>query len=276
MSEGTYLYRAEIDDEMRLDPALLYKIVYCSHGVASKIQVNSIEQKVTLRNRSKQKIGFKLQSLTEWMRIKPETLVLPARKKREITAIFQPEHLLPGINLGWIRLESERKPVKSFLAPIYVIGMTNGAVPILRNEELIFPQIEQGKVDGVPLMLDIIGEGELKGEVQPSTILRFIERDLHLHVQNETAFKPMTTAPLVRVLSERLSNAYRKQIHLCYKNPRASAPIRDSDDTPHTLSWRNPAPSDSLHYRRSRTVQKPPLPRREKITKTKFPTPEKN
>lgn len=210
VSEGTYLYRAEIDGEMRLDPARLYEIACCPHGVASKIQVNSIEQKVTLRNRSKQKIGFKIQSLTEWMRIKPETLVLPARNKREITAILQPERLLPGLNLGWIRLESERKPIKSFLAPIYVIGMTNGAVPILRDEELVFPQIEQGKVEGVPLKLDIVGEGGLKGEVQPSTVLRFVERDLH--IQNETAFEPMTATPLVQVLSERPSNAYRKQI----------------------------------------------------------------
>ena len=210
ISEGSYLYRAEIDGEMRLDPARLDEIVCCPHGVASKIQINSIEQKVTLQNRSKQKIGFKLQSLTEWMRIKPETLVLPARKKREITALIQPERLLPGLNLGWIRLESERKPIRSFLAPIYVIGMTNGAVPILQNSELVFPQIEQGKVEGVPLTLDIVGEGELKGEVQPSTVLRFLEGDLH--VQNETAFEPMTAAPLVQVLSERPSNAYRKQI----------------------------------------------------------------
>ena len=88
--------------------------------------------------------------------------------------------------------------------------MTNGAVPILQNSELVFPQIEQGKVEGVPLTLDIVGEGELKGEVQPSTVLRFLEGDLH--VQNETAFEPMTAAPLVQVLSERPSNAYRKQI----------------------------------------------------------------
>ena len=208
--EGTYLYRAEIDGEMRLDPVRLYEIFCCPHGVASKIQVNSIEQKVKLRNRSKQKIGFKLQSLTEWMRIKPETLVLPARKKREITVIIQPERLLPGLNLGWIRLESERKPIKSFLTSIYVIGIANGAVPILRDEGLVFPQIEQGKVEGVPLTLDIVGEGELKGQVQPSTVLRFVETDLH--VQNETAFEPMTAEPLIQVLSERPSNAYRKQI----------------------------------------------------------------
>ena len=210
VSEGTYLYRAEIDGEMRLDPARLYEIVCCPHGVASKIQVNSIEQKVTLRNRSKQKIGFKLQSLTEWMCIKPETLMLPTRKKREVTVIIQPERLLPGLNLGWIRLESEKEPTRSFLAPIYVIGVTNGVVPILRDEELVFPQIEQGKVEGVPLTLDIVGEGELKGAVQPSTVLRFAERDLH--VQNKTAFEPMTAVPLVQVLSERPSNAYRKQV----------------------------------------------------------------
>lgn len=144
------------------------------------------------------------------MRIKPETLVLPARKKREVTAIIQPECLLPGLNLGWIRLESERKPIRSFLAPIYAIGVTNGAVPILRDEELVFPQIEQGKVERIPLTLDIVGKGELKGQVQPSTVLRFVEGDLR--VQNETAFEPMTAAPLVQVLSEKPSNAYRKQI----------------------------------------------------------------
>ena len=210
VSEGTYLYRAEIDGEMRLDPAWLYEIVCCPHGVASKLQISRIEQKVILRNKSKQKIGLKLQSATEWMRIKPETLVLPARKKQEITVVIQPESLLPGLNLGWIRLESEKEPVRSFLAPIYVVGMINGAVPILQNDELAFPQIEQGKIEGIPLELDILGEGELKGEVQPSTVLRFVEGDLH--VQNKTTFEPMPAAPLVQVLSDRPANAYRKQI----------------------------------------------------------------
>ncbi len=210
VSEGTYLYRAEIDGEMRLDPARLDEIVCCRHGVASKIQVNSIEQKVTLRNTSKQRIALKLQSATEWMHVKSETLGLHAGKKQEITVAILSERLVPGLNLGWIRLESEREPIRSFLVSIYVMGVTNGAVPILRSEELIFPQIEQGKVEGVPLTLDIVGEGELKGEVQPSTVLRFLERDLH--VQNETAFEPMTAAPLVQVLSERPSNAYRKQV----------------------------------------------------------------
>lgn len=210
VSEGTYLYRAEIDGEMRLDPTRLDEIVCCRHGVASKIQVNSIEQKVTLRNTSKQRIALKLQSATEWMHVKSETLGLHAGKKQEITVAIRPERLVPGLNLGWIRLESEREPIRSFLVSIYVMGVTNGAVPILRSEELIFPQIEQGKVEGVPLTLDIVGEGELKGEVQPSTVLRFLERDLH--VQNETAFEPMTAAPLVQVLSERPSNAYRKQV----------------------------------------------------------------
>ena len=210
VSEGTYLYRAEIDDEMRLDPTRLYEIVCCPHGLASKIQINRIEQKVTLQNRSKQKIELKLQSTTKWMRIKPETLVFPASKKREITVVTQPERLLPGLNLGWIQLESKKEPIRSFLAPIYVIGTTNGAVPTLRNDELAFPQIEQGKVEGIPLELDILGEGELKGIVQPSTVLRFVEGDLH--VQNETTFEPMAAAPLVQVLSERTSNAYRKRI----------------------------------------------------------------
>ena len=76
--------------------------------------------------------------------------------------------------------------------------------------KLAFPQIEQGKVEGIPLELDILGEGELKGEVQPSTVLRFVEGDLH--VQNETTFEPIAAAPLVQVLSERPSNVYRKQI----------------------------------------------------------------
>ena len=211
VSEGTYLYRAEIDGEMRLDPARLYEVVCCSQGIASKIQINKVEQKVTLRNRSKQKIELKLQSATEWMRIKPETLVLPANKKQEITVIIRPESLLPGLNLGWIRLESKKEPMRSFCAPIYVIGTINGAVPVLQNSELAFPQIEQGKVGGIPLELDILGKGELKAEVQPSNVLRFVEGNLY--VQNETIFESMTAAPLVQVLSKRPSNVYRKHIH---------------------------------------------------------------
>ena len=210
VSEGTYRYHAEIDGEMRLDPARLYEIVCCQHGLASKLQINRAEQKVTLRNRSKQKLEIKLQSATKWMRIKPDTIVLPASKKSEITAVFQPERLLPGLNLGWLQMETVKEPKRSLHAPIYVIGMTNGAVPILRTKELDFPQMEQGKVEGIPLTIDIFGEGELKGEIQPSTVLRFVEGDLH--IRNKTALEPMAIAPLVQVLTERPSNAYRKQI----------------------------------------------------------------
>ena len=62
----------------------------------------------------------------------------------------------------------------------------------------------------MPLEIDIFGEGELKGEIQPSTALRFVEGDLH--VQNKTAFEPVMITPPVQVLTERPSNAYRKQI----------------------------------------------------------------
>ena len=210
VSEGTYRYHAEIDGEMRLDPARLYEIVCCQHGLASKLQINRTEQKVTLQNRSKRKLEIKLQSTTKWMRIKPDTIVLPASKKSEITAVFRPERLLPGLNLGWLQMETVKRPKRSLHAPIYVIGMTNGAVPVLRTKELDFPQMEQGKVEGIPLAIDIFGEGELKGEIQPSTALRFVEGDLH--VQNKTALEPMAVAPLVQVLTERPSNAYRKQI----------------------------------------------------------------
>ena len=210
VSKGTYRYHVEIDGEMRLDSARLYEIVCCQHGLASKLQINRAEQKLTLQNRSKQKLEIKVQSATKWMRIEPTTIVLPARKKSEITVVFQPEHLLPGPNLGWLQIETKEEPKRSLHAPIYVIGMTNGAVPVLRTKELHFPQMEQGKVEGIPLEIDIFGAGELKGEIQPSTALRFMDGDLH--VQNKTALEPMAVAPLVQVLSERPSNAYRKQI----------------------------------------------------------------
>lgn len=210
VSEGTYCYRVEIDGEMRLDPARLYEIVCCQHGLASKLQISRVEQKVTLQNRSKQKLGLRLQSTTKWMQIEPETIVLPARKTGEITAVFRPEHLLPGLNLGWLQMETAKEPKRSLHAPIYVIGMTNGAVPVLRTKELDFPEMEQGKVEGIPLEVHIFGEGELNGAIQPSTALRFVEGDLH--AQNKAALEPMAIAPLVQVLTERPSNAYRKQI----------------------------------------------------------------
>ncbi|MDE0084900.1 MAG: hypothetical protein OXU23_04245, partial [Candidatus Poribacteria bacterium] len=239
VSERIYLYRAEIDNEMRLDPARLYEIVCCPYGLASKIQINRIEQQVTLRNRSKQKIELKLQSATKWMRIKPETFVLPASKKCQITVVIQPECLLPGLNLGWIQLESKKEPIRSFLAPIYVIGRTNGAVPTLRNDELVFPQIEQGKAEGMPLALEIVGEGELKGTVQPSTVLRFVEGDLD--IQNETAFEPMAATPFVQVLNERSYNAYRKHIRAslvtnCYLANRRVHRFDAKYDMVHLLS----------------------------------------
>ena len=239
VSEGTYCYRVEVDGEMRLDPARLYEIVCCQHGLASKLQINRTEQKVTLRNRSKQKLEIKLRSATKWMRIKPETIVLPAGKKSEITAVFRPEHLLPGLNLGWIQIQTVRRPKRSLHAPIYVIGMTNGAVPVLRTKELDFPPMEQRKVEGIPLEIDIFGQGELKGEIQPATALRFVEGDLR--VKNRIGLEPKAVAPLVQVLTERPSNAYRKQISAslltdCYLMNRRVHRFRAKYDMIHLVS----------------------------------------
>lgn len=211
ISEGVYLYRAEIDGEMRLDPSRLYEIVCCSHGLASKIQANRPEQKITLRNRSKRQTQLKLQSSMDWMRTEPETIVLSANGKKEITVIFQPEFLKLGLNLGQLQIETTETPKKYLHSPIFVIGVTKGAVPLLRNDELAFPRIEQGKAEGIPFALDIFGEGELKGEIQPSTVLNLAAGELY--VQNEKPFEPMKVTPLLQVLSEKPSNAYRKQIH---------------------------------------------------------------
>ena len=119
------------------------------------------------------------------------------------------------------------------------MGLTNGAVPLLRNDEFTFPQIEQGKTEGVPFELDIFGEGELKGEIQPSTVLRLAEGDLY--VQNEKPFEPIEVTPLLQVLSEKPSNAYRKQIHAslitdCYLANRRLLPFVAKYDMVHLVA----------------------------------------
>ncbi len=207
--EGTYLFRAEIDGETRLDPSRLHEIVCCSQGVASSIRVARNGQQVTLQNKSKQRHKLLCRSSVEWMRIEPETVSLPSSDKTDITIVFSPGGLQPGLNLGWLEMESAVESPSGFRVPIFVMGMTNGAVPFLRNTELAFPQIQQGKSEGVPLSLDIFGKGELKGTIQPSTVLRFAEGDFR--IQNKTPFERISTAPLVQVLSEKSSNAYRRK-----------------------------------------------------------------
>lgn len=226
--DGTYFFRAEIDGEMRLDPTRLHEVVCCAHGLASRMQIEKRTQKITLRNRSKRKMTLQLRSSVKWMRFEPDTVVLPTKRSSEISMVLQPEDLRPGLNLGWIEMETEEEPKLSHREPIFVVGMTNGAVPLLRNDELVFSQIEQGKAEGIPFELDIFGEGELKGEIQPSTVLHFAEGDLH--VQNASAFETMEATPLVEVVSDKPSNAYRKQIHAslitnCYLANRRVIPF---------------------------------------------------
>ncbi len=237
--DGTYLYRAEIDGEMRLDPTQLNEIACCSHGLASKIQVNRAEQVLTIRKRTKGKLNLKLQSSTEWMQIEPDEIELTGSRKQEINVLFRPEYLQPGLNLGWIQCETTEEPIRSFHSPIYVMGKTNGAVPILKNLELTFPQIEQGQIEEVPFVLNIIGEGELKGEVQPSTVLRFAEGSLQ--VQSDTAYEPMAFTSSLQVISDKPSNAYRKQIQAslvtdCYLANRRLLPFVAKYDMIHLVS----------------------------------------
>ena len=226
--DGTYLFRAEIDGEMRLDPTRLHEIVCCSHGLASRMQIERREQKITLRNRSRRRLKLRLQAPMEWLQFPSNIVLLPSSGQREVSAVLLPEALQPGLNLGWLEIETVGESKRSLRAPIFVTGITNGAVPILQNPEIKFPKFEQGKMAGTPLVLDIFGAGELKGEIQPSTVLRFAEGDLR--VQNETAFEPMEVAPTLHVLSDKPSNAYRKQCNAwlvtdCYLANRRLLPF---------------------------------------------------
>ena len=237
--EGTYLYRAEIDDEMRLDPTRLYEIVCCSHGLASITEVSRVEQKITLRNNLKRQIKLKLQSPTEWMHIEPEIIALPVKGTKEAIAIFQPQFIKPGLNLGRIQIETEEKKKRYIHASIFVMGTINGVVPLLRNNELAFPQVEQGKTEDIPLVLDVFGAGELKGEIQPSTVLHLAKGDLH--IKNEHPFEPMEVTPPLQILTERPSNAYRKQIQAslvtdCYLANRRLLPFVAKYDIVHLVS----------------------------------------
>lgn len=237
--EGTYLYRADIDGEMRLDPTRLNEIVCCSHGIASKMQINKIEHALILSKRTKEKLNLKLQSSTEWMQIEPVDIVLTRSREQEITLLFRPEYLQIGLNLGWIQFETTEEPTRSFQSPIFVIGRTNGAVPKLINHELTLPQIEQGQAEEIPFELDIIGKGKLKGEVQPSTVLRLAEDDLHVH--SETAYEPMEFTSALQVKSDKPSNVYRNQIHAslvtdCYLANRRLLPFIVKYDMTHLVS----------------------------------------
>ena len=211
LPDGTYLFRAEIDGETRLEPSRLHEIVCCSQGIASCIHIARNKQQVTLRNKSKRKLKLLCRSSVEWMRIEPDTVSLPGSGRTDVTIAFSPEKLQPGLNLGWLEMENTDEPVRTLRSPILVMGMTHGAVPRLRDTELAFQSIQPGCTEGVPLLLEIFGTGELKGTIQPSTVLRFAEGDFR--IQNKAVFETAHAKPLVQVLSEKPSNAYRKK---CY------------------------------------------------------------
>ena len=237
--DGTYLFRPEIDGEMRLDPNHLHEIVCCSHGLASRMKIERHEQKITLRNRSKRSLKLRLQTAMEWMQVDSNTVQLRANGQRDVAAVLLPENLKPGLNLGWIEIETTGKSKRALCSPIFVMGVTNGAVPILRNAEIEFPKFEQGQTVDTSLVLDIFGKGKLKGEVQPSTVLRFAEGDLR--VQNEAAFEPMEVAPSVQVLSDKPSSAYRKQCNAslitdCYLANRRVLPFTAKYQMTHLIA----------------------------------------
>ena len=237
--DGTYLFRAEIDGEMRLDPERLHEIVCCSHGLASKIQIERNGQQITLRNKSKQKLELRVHTLMEWMQVDSDTVHLPSNGQRNISITLLPSVLQPGLNLGWLTLEGTGKPTRGLRVPIFVMGVTNGAVPDLQNPEIEFPKFEQGKTTTASLGLKILGKGELRGEIQPSTVLRFVEGSLR--VQNDSASDRMEVAPIVQVLGNRQSNAYRKQCDAwfvtdCYLANRRVLPFTAKYDMIHLIA----------------------------------------
>ena len=237
--DGTYLFRAEIDGEMRLDPGRLHEIICCSHGLASKIQIERHKQQITLRNKSKQKLELQVQVPMEWMQVDSDTVSLPSDRERKIPAVLLPAALQPGLNLGWLALEGTGESTRVLRVPIFVMGMTSGAVPVLQKSEIEFPKFEQGKTTAAPLGLKIFGKGVLRGDIQPSTVLRFAEGNLR--VQNDSASDSIELAPSVRVLGDRQSNAYRKQCNAwfvtdCYLANRRVLPFTAKYDMIHLIA----------------------------------------
>ena len=108
LPDATYLFRAEIDGEMRLDPRCLYEIVCCSHGLASRIEIKRREQHITIRNKSKRRLKLQFRSSTEWMQVANDTISLPSSGQRDVPVTFLPNAPSPPV-LIWDGLR--RKPL---------------------------------------------------------------------------------------------------------------------------------------------------------------------
>lgn len=228
ISDGIYLYRAEIDGEMRLDPLCLNKVICCSEGVASRMRLARREQALTIRHRADEKLRVQLRSSVEWFSIKPTSLVLQPHGEADIRIIREPSQMQPGLNLGFVEIETQENPRQAHRFPVTAMGRTNGVVPLLRQTEFEFPPFQKGQPYTIPLELNVVGSGELKGELQPSTVLKFV--DGSLLIQNEEEFVQKSVAPLVSIRGDRLSSAHRKQckaflITNCYLANRRVLPL---------------------------------------------------
>ena len=206
LSDGTYCYRYELDGEMRFDPTRLNEVIFCSHGFASRADVNRYEQTAAIHNNGKDDINLLAYSSAEWLSVSPASFSVPHKGEAEITVKILPNQMEPGLNVGEVELITGDKrhgiPVSAMLA-------TRGVVPILEQTEFGVPNFAKGQEVTAPLKLKLVGAGTLTCAI-PNKMIQIPNGKIAFH--NDEPFVPRLCSPELNIHSGKTSRAYCNQL----------------------------------------------------------------
>ena len=222
--DGNYLYRVEVDGEMRIPISQTNRIVFSSKGFSTSILLQRNNRQVTILNKSDEELVFTIKSSKEWLEVRLPEVTLKPRQRKEIIVSVRPEFLELGRNCGTLVVEEVDDPKRVSCSEISLTGIVNGAVPVLCESQIDFN--ETGSKGTTLLNLHVLGKGKLKLGVLPQSLFQLSETDCY----HENEFQISEMTPFVSLNLDRVSNVYYENcyaslVNNCYLVNRRTLPF---------------------------------------------------
>ena len=171
LSDGEYYYRFLVDGEYRLDAFFPSTVYITKHGAASLKKIQRCTRRITLHNQNAPTFSGCLEPQAAWLNVSQSEQTLDADDKARITLTLVPSHLSPGPNYSSLDIVSKDNPYCRRRISIFVNAVVKGAVIEPRKETYSLPSFQRGQSVDTVLEFDIIGKGDLSGQILPSRLV---------------------------------------------------------------------------------------------------------
>lgn len=166
--DGAYLFGIIVDGQMRPDTRFSQRLLLNAEGLFTPHTLRRHTQKLELSNKSKFDERVRLETSAPWLKADQASIDLSARSSAEMTLIFNPVLMRPGLNEAVLRIFADRhgEEIDAGVVNSSLHAEVGGAIPTISIEPPELGEIRHG-IDQAQLRVQITarGCGQLSGMI---------------------------------------------------------------------------------------------------------------